>query len=142
MGILVSSANQASGEPLPDSSEGLWRTWSLEQELESDPELRAQWNSPQGSVDRKQTALSHQIFRLRSVRKRRGVTQVQLAQKMGVSQIRISQIENGKLESFELGTLIRYVEALGGELSITVRLDDKQLELLEITPDTLEVWGD
>jgi transcriptional regulator with XRE-family HTH domain len=67
---------------------------------------------------------------------------VQLAKKMGVSQIRISQIENGKLESFELGTLIRYVEALGGELSITVRVGDKQLELLEITPDTLEVWGD
>jgi transcriptional regulator with XRE-family HTH domain len=67
---------------------------------------------------------------------------VQLAKKMGVSQIRISQIENGKLESFELGTLIRYVEALGGELSITVRMGDKQLELLEITPDTLEVWGD
>ena len=61
---------------------------------------------------------------------------------MGVSQIRISQIENGKLESFELGTLIRYVEALGGELSITVRLGDKQLELLDLTPDTLEVWGD
>jgi transcriptional regulator with XRE-family HTH domain len=76
------------------------------------------------------------------VRKRRGITQVQLAKKMGVSQIRISQIENGKLESFELGTLIRYVEALGGELSITVRLGDKQLELLDLTPDTLEVWGD
>lgn len=67
---------------------------------------------------------------------------MQLAKKMGVSQIRISQIENGRLESFELGTLIRYVEALGGELSITVRVGDKQLELLEITPDTLEVWGD
>ena len=67
---------------------------------------------------------------------------MQLAKKMGVSQIRISQIENGKLESFELGTLIRYVEALGGELSITVRLGDKQLELLDLTPDTLEVWGD
>ena len=142
MGILVSSANQASGEPLPDSSEGLWKTWSLEEELESDPELKAHWDSPQGSQDRRQTALSHQIFRLRLVRKRRGITQVQLAKKMGVSQIRISQIENGKLESFELGTLIRYVEALGGELSITVRLGDKQLELLDLTPDTLEVWGD
>ncbi len=142
MGILVSSANQASGEPLPDSSEGLWKTWSLEEELESNPELKAYWYSPQGGLDRRQAALSHQIFRLRLVRKRRGITQVQLAKKMGVSQIRISQIENGKLESFELGTLIRYVEALGGELSITVRMGDKQLELLEITPDTLEVWGD
>lgn len=139
---MVSSANQASGEPLQDSSEGLWKTWNLEEELESNPELKAYWYSPQGSLDRQQAALSHQIFRLRLVRKRRGITQVQLAKKMGVSQIRISQIENGRLESFELGTLIRYVEALGGELSITVRVGDKQLELLEITPDTLEVWGD
>lgn len=61
---------------------------------------------------------------------------------MGVSQIRISQIENGKLESFELGTLIRYIEALGGKLSLRVELDGKQLELLNITPDTLADWGD
>ena len=76
------------------------------------------------------------------VRKSLGITQVQLAKKMGVSQIRISQIENGKLESFELGTLIRYVEALGGTLNMSVELAGKRLELLNITPDTLEVWGD
>jgi DNA-binding XRE family transcriptional regulator len=142
VGILVSSANQASGEPLPDSSERLWKTWSLEEELDSDPELKAYWDSPQRSLDQKQTALSHQIFRLRLVRKSLGITQVQLAKKMGVSQIRISQIENGKLESFELGTLIRYVEALGGTLNMSVELAGKRLELLNITPDTLEVWGD
>lgn len=67
---------------------------------------------------------------------------MQLAKKMGVSQIRISQIENGKLESFELGTLLRYIEALGGTLSMSVELDGKKLELLNITPDTFEVWGD
>ena len=87
-------------------------------------------------------ALSHQIYRLRLVRKRLGITQVELAKRMGVSQIRVSQIENGKLESFELGTLIRYVEALGGKLSMSVELDGKSLELLNIAPDTLEVWGD
>lgn len=61
---------------------------------------------------------------------------------MGVSQIRVSQIENGKLESFELGTLIRYIEALGAKLSMRVELEGKQLELLNITEDTLAVWGD
>lgn len=90
----------------------------------------------------RELVLTHQIYRLRLVRKSLGITQVQLAKKMGVSQIRISQIENGKLESFELGTLLRYIEALGGTLSMSVELDGKKLELLDITPDTLEVWGD
>ena len=90
----------------------------------------------------RELVLTHQIYRLRLVRKSLGITQVQLAKKMGVSQIRISQIENGKLESFELGTLLRYIEALGGTLSMSVELDGKKLELLNITPDTLEVWGD
>lgn len=86
--------------------------------------------------------LSHQIFRLRLFRKSLGITQVELAKKMGVSQIRVSQIENGKLEKFELGTLMRYVEALGGKLRLSVELDGKQLLLSDLTHDTLEVWGD
>jgi transcriptional regulator with XRE-family HTH domain len=86
--------------------------------------------------------LSHQVHRLRLLRKSLGVTQVQLAKKLKVSQIRISQIENGKLEKFELGTLNRYVEALGGTLNLGVTVGDKTLDLLSISPDTLEVWGD
>lgn len=50
---------------------------------------------------------------------------------LGVSQIRISQIENGKLEKFELGTL-----------NLSVSVGDKTPDLLSISPDTLEVWGD
>lgn len=76
------------------------------------------------------------------MRKKLGITQIELAARMGVSQIRVSQIENGKLESFEVGTLIRYVEALGGSLSMSVEIDGKRLELLNITRDTLGVWRD
>lgn len=86
--------------------------------------------------------VSHQAHRLRLLRKSLGVTQVQLAKKLKVSQIRISQIENGKLEKFELGTLNRYVEALGGTLNLGVTVGDKTLDLLSISPNTLEVWGD
>jgi transcriptional regulator with XRE-family HTH domain len=55
---------------------------------------------------------------------------------MGVSQIRISQIENGKLESFELGTLLRYVEALGGTISLRVKIAGKELELMSLEGET------
>jgi predicted XRE-type DNA-binding protein len=50
---------------------------------------------------------------------------------LGVSQIRISQIENGKIEQFELGTL-----------NLSVSVGDKTLGLLSISFDTVEVWGD
>jgi DNA-binding XRE family transcriptional regulator len=142
VGVLVSKANPSGGDSLPGASGSNFKVWNFEEELENNPELKAYWYSADGSVDRQSLALSHQIYRLRLVRKRLGITQVELAKRMGVSQIRVSQIENGKLESFELGTLIRYVEALGGKLSMSVELDGKSLELLNIAPDTLEVWGD
>lgn len=83
----------------------------------------------------RELVLSHQIYKLRMLRKALGVTQVELAARLGVSQIRISQIENGKLERFELGTLLRYVEALGGSLELNVVLGAERLNLLEIETD-------
>ena len=85
--------------------------------------------------------LTHQIYRPRLVGKRPGITRVELAKRMGVSQIRISQVESPELENFELGTLFRCGEALGGRVSMCVEFDAKQLESLKIAPDTLEVWG-
>lgn len=118
------------------------KVWDLQAELDANPELAKYMESEEHKSFERELVLSHQIYRLRLVRKKLGITQVELAKRMGVSQIRISQIENGKLESFELGTLIRYVEALGGTLSMAVELEGKRLELLNIAPDTLEVWGD
>lgn len=47
-------------------------------------------------------------------------TQAELARALGVSQSRISQIENGKIEAMELETLRAYAAALGGDVDITV----------------------
>jgi len=80
----------------------------------------------------RELVLQHQIYKLRTLRKSQGITQVQLAARLGVSQIRISQIENGRLEKFELGTLIRYVEALGGELELGVAIAGRRINLLDI----------
>ena len=134
---LVSKTNQTGRTALSGAPETTWQRWP-----EDFPGTQEYLTSDEARAGLRELALTHQIFRLRLVRKSLGITQVQLAKKMGVSQIRISQIENGKLESFELGTLIRYVEALGGTLNIRVELAGKHLELLNITPDTLEVWGD
>lgn len=139
---MVSKTDQVGRAPISGTSQSDFVVWDPEAELNASPELRAQLSSSAGRSFRNEFVLSHQIFRLRLFRKSLGITQVELAKKMGVSQIRVSQIENGKLEKFELGTLMRYVEALGGKLKLSVELDGKQLVLSDLTHDTLEVWGD
>ena len=57
---------------------------------------------------------------LRELRKAVGKTQAELAQILGVSQSRISQIENGRIEAMELETIRAYAAALGGHVDITV----------------------
>ncbi len=61
-------------------------------------------------------------YNLREARKASAMTQVELANAMGVSQNRISRMENGDLGSMSLDTLRRYVEALGGSLTLVAEL--------------------
>lgn len=67
--------------------------------------------------------------RLAEVRKRHRTTQVELAQKMGISQARVSDIERGKLGRSEVDTLAAYVAALGGKLKIVADFGDESLVL-------------
>jgi DNA-binding XRE family transcriptional regulator len=57
---------------------------------------------------------------LRELRKSIGKTQAEIARILGVSQSRISQIENGNVAAMELETLRAYASALGGHLDITI----------------------
>lgn len=61
-------------------------------------------------------------YNLRQARKASDMTQVELAKTMGVSQNRISRMENGDLGSMSLDTIRRYVEALGGRLTLVAEL--------------------
>ncbi len=61
----------------------------------------------------------HQLAELR---KQVGLTQTELAATAGLSQSRISQIENGQFESVE--TLRAYVVALGGQVDIVARVGE------------------
>lgn len=57
---------------------------------------------------------------LKELRKAIGKTQADVARILGVSQSRVSQIENGDPAAMELDTLRAYAAALGGRLDITV----------------------
>ncbi len=60
--------------------------------------------------------------RLAEVRRTRGLTQQQVADRMGVTKGRISQIERGKVSGQDV--LARYAAALGGQLHQAIYFDD------------------
>lgn len=60
-------------------------------------------------------------------RKRHGLTQAQLAEAMGVSAGRVSQVERGELATIE--AIARYIAALGGQLDLIARFSDHTLTL-------------
>lgn len=66
-------------------------------------------------------------WRLAEIRRRRGLTQAQVAERMGVGKSRVSQIERGRVSTREV--LDRYVEALGGRLSLMADFGDELLRL-------------
>lgn len=65
--------------------------------------------------------------RLYDLRLARGLTQIDLAEALGLSQSRVSRIEHG--EEPHLSTVRRYVEALGGRLELRAVFDDEAVEL-------------
>lgn len=69
-------------------------------------------------------------YKLRELRQKRGLTQQELADKLGVTQNRISKLERLDLDRAELQTIRSYVEALGGNLRLTVSIEGKELELV------------
>jgi DNA-binding XRE family transcriptional regulator len=60
--------------------------------------------------------------RLAEVRKARGLTQQQVADRMGVTKGRVSQIEQGKISGQDV--LARFAEALGGKLHQAIYFED------------------
>jgi len=98
------------------------------------------WDEVQEMYPRTQEALAESalekavytaIHNLRQVRKRRMVTQTALADLLKVSQNRISQIERGNLVTAQVGTLERYIEALGGELTVSAKFGDETFVLAQ-----------
>jgi DNA-binding XRE family transcriptional regulator len=77
--------------------------------------------------ERKALRAEVRAYRLAEVRRGQGVTQSELAQRMGVKQPRVSAIERGRLSATELGTLESYVNALGGKLRVVADLGDESI---------------
>ena len=71
----------------------------------------------------KQALLAEVVgHRLAELRKARGLTQQQVADRMGVTKGRVSQIEQGKISGQDV--LARFAVALGGRLHQAIYFDD------------------
>jgi DNA-binding XRE family transcriptional regulator len=66
--------------------------------------------------------------RLAEVRRSRGMTQQQVADRMGVTKGRVSQIERGKVS--EQDVVARYAAALGGRLHQAIYFDDGDISAI------------
>lgn len=74
---------------------------------------------------------------LRTVREAVGKTQAEIARKSGIDQGDVSRLEaRPDLDDCHLATLRRYVEALGGQLELVAKFDDKSIILVGATTTT------
>ncbi|KAB5608284.1 helix-turn-helix domain-containing protein [Bifidobacterium jacchi] len=64
------------------------------------------------------------LYELKEARKAQDVTQKELAERMGVSQKRVSVLESGDVDRTEIRTLRRYLQAIGGSLQVNALMPD------------------
>jgi DNA-binding XRE family transcriptional regulator len=71
---------------------------------------------------RKRTQAYIDSYRLAERRKTLAMSQTDVAERMGVTKSRISQIERGEVSTIEV--IARYVQALGGQIQISAVFGD------------------
>jgi DNA-directed RNA polymerase specialized sigma subunit len=91
----------------------------LKQKVDASPRRRER-------VDQLKSELRRELA-LEELRKDRGVSQEQLADALGVSQVRISRL--GRQSDAQLSTLRAYIEALGGELELAAVFGEERVPL-------------
>lgn len=72
-------------------------------------------------------------YGLAEIRKHRRITQQNLAETLGVSQSRVSQIERQGIDDTVLSTLAAYVEALGASILVVADFGQEQFVLRHVT---------
>ena len=68
-------------------------------------------------------------YRLRELREQAGLTQQQLADRIGVSQRQVSKIEHGDIDNAKVGTIRGYLEAVGGGLTLEYVSGDERVQV-------------
>ncbi|WP_302962444.1 helix-turn-helix transcriptional regulator [uncultured Adlercreutzia sp.] len=86
--------------------------------------------SPDQMEEARRNVQAHiDAYNLREARRAQHMTQAELARTMGVSQNRISRMENGDIGSMSFDTIRRYIEAVGGTVTLVADLPTGQVSL-------------
>jgi transcriptional regulator with XRE-family HTH domain len=75
--------------------------------------------------------------RLAEVRRARHLTQQQIADVLGVSKARVSQIEHGQCNRAAIQGLAGYVAALGGQLELVANFGDERIVITGEGPEAI-----
>ena len=108
----------AKNEHIDIAEEGAKRYQEWRERLLSDPETRA--------IYEEEAAKSELWLQLVEARQKAGLTQRQMAERLGVSQAQVARIEKRGYDAYTLNTLRRYVTALGDGFSLEVRVHTPQ----------------
>ncbi|SDI44030.1 Helix-turn-helix domain-containing protein [Sinosporangium album] len=94
-------------------------------------EIDPEWDSPERvavrETDREQRRAELRGAQLAEMRKRLGISQKLLAERMSISQARVSQIEHGQIGGLDV--LRSYVVALGGTLDVVADFGDHTVKV-------------
>jgi DNA-binding XRE family transcriptional regulator len=94
------------------AGEESYRRW--QEELRQDPEFQA--------IYEEEAAKSALWLQLVEARLAAGLTQKQLAERLGVSQAQVARIEKEDYDAYTLTTLRKYVAALGEGFSLEIQI--------------------
>lgn len=94
-------------------------------------QVRARRSVDEQAVSDEIARLAAQVreCRLREIRDALGITQVQLAQALELTQPTVSILESGDIERSAIATVRAYVGALGGSLEVTACFGDERIVL-------------
>jgi len=73
-------------------------------------------------------------LQLVEARQAAGLTQAEVAKRLGVSQAQVARIEKRGYDAYTLKTLRRYVESLGGQFSLRVAVEKVEEPRVHATP--------
>jgi transcriptional regulator with XRE-family HTH domain len=103
---------------------------SLDAVLDALPESRRR------EIDARYRELVSELESLKALRRDLGISQEKIAEAMGMTQPAVSKVENEA--DMLVSTLRKYVEALGGELDVIIRLPHREPIRLKSFCDLVE----
>lgn len=98
----------------------------FQQSLQATPELQAMYREESRKMDL--------WLQLVEARQASGLTQVEMAKRLGISQAQVARIEKAGYDSYTLNTLRKYVEALGSDYVLEVRIHKPRPSRRHSTP--------